>query len=66
MESFGDSSDKRIKIVRITALGEQKYQASQKVLAELESKVLSGLTDDEKQQFKDLLIKVENTLQTKA
>lgn len=66
VESFGDSSDKRIKIVRITALGEQKYQASQKVLEELESKVLSDLTDDEKRQFKNLLIKVKNTLQTKV
>ncbi len=66
MESFGDSSDRRIKIVRITALGEEKYQASQKVLAELEGKVLSGLTADEKRQFKELLIKVKNTLQTKV
>lgn len=66
VESFGDSADKRIKIVRITPLGEQKYQASQKILAELENKVLSDLTDDEKRQFKDLLIKVRSTLLTKA
>lgn len=66
VESFGDSADKRIKIVRITPLGEQKYQASQKILAELENEVLSDLTDDEKRQFKDLLIKVRNTLLTKA
>lgn len=66
VESFGDPSDKRIKIVRITHLGEQTYQASQKILAELENKVLSDLTDDEKQQLKDLLIKVRITLQTKV
>lgn len=66
VESFGDSTDKRIKIVRITTLGEQIYQASQKILSELENKVLSNLTDDEKRQFKDLLIKVRNTLLTKA
>lgn len=66
VESFGDSADKRIKIVRITALGEQKYQASKKILAELENKVLSDLTDDEKRQFKDLLVKVRNTLQTQV
>lgn len=66
VESFGDSADKRIKIVRITPLGEQKYQASKKILAELENEVLADLTDDEKRQFKDLLIKVRNTLLTKA
>lgn len=66
VECFGDPSDKRIKIVRITDLGEQTYQASQKILAELENEVLSDLTDDEKRQLKDLLIKVRNTLQTKA
>ena len=66
VESFGDSADKRIKIVRITPLGEQKYQASIKILAELENAVLADLTDDEKWKFKDLLIKVRNTLLTKA
>lgn len=66
VESFGDSADKRIKIVRITPLGEQKYQDSQKILVELENKVLSDLTDDEKQKFKEFLVKVRNTLQTKA
>lgn len=66
VESFGDSADKRIKIVRITPLGEQKYQASIKILAELENAVLADLTDDEKRKFKDLLIKVRNTLLTKA
>lgn len=66
VESFGDSADKRIKIVRITPLGEQKCQASKKILVELENESLSDLTDDEKQQFKELLVKVRNTLQTKA
>lgn len=66
VESFGDSADKRIKIVRITPLGEQKYQASQKILTELENEVLADLTDDEKRQFKDLLIKVRKTLLKKA
>lgn len=64
IESFGDSSDKRIKIVRITALGEQKFQESQQVLAELENKALSALTEGEAQQLKALLIKVRNTLIT--
>lgn len=66
VESFGDSTDKRIKIVRITPLGEQKYQASQKIFVELENELLSDLTDNEKQQFKELLVKVRNTLHTKV
>lgn len=66
VESFGDSTDKRIKIVRITPLGEQKYQASQKIFVELENELLSDLTENEKQQFKELLVKVRNTLHTKV
>lgn len=65
VESFGDSYDKRIKIVRITALGEEKYQTSQKVMADLENKVLSDLTAEEREQFMALLLKVKNTLQKK-
>lgn len=61
--SFGDATDKRIKIVRITSLGEQRYYASQKVLGELEEEALSTLTASEKEQFRTLLVKVKNALQ---
>lgn len=61
--SFGDATDKRIKIVRITPLGEQRYHASQKILGKQEDEALSALTVSEKEQFKMFLIKVKNTLQ---
>ncbi len=61
--SFGDAADKRIKIVRITPLGEQRYHASQKVLSEQENEALSALTESEREQLKTLLIKVKNVLQ---
>lgn len=61
--SFGDATDKRIKIVRITPLGEQRYHASQEILGKQEDEALSALTVSEKEQFKMFLIKVKNTLQ---
>lgn len=61
--SFGDATDKRIKIVRITPLGEQRYHASQKILGKQEDEALSALTVSEKEQFRMFLIKVKNTLQ---
>lgn len=61
--SFGDAADKRIKIVQITPLGEQRYLASQKVLGEQEEEALSALTASEKEQFRTLLVKVKNALQ---
>lgn len=62
IESFGDSADKRVKIVSITPLGKQQFQVSQKILAGLENMILSNLSESEKQQLKALLTKVRNTL----
>lgn len=63
VECFGDAADKRIKIVQITPLGEQRYHVSQKVLGEQEEETLSALTASEKEQFRMLLVKVKNALQ---
>ena len=62
VESFGAPDDKRIKIVRVTPLGEQKYLISEKALSELEETAFSKLTDDETQQLNSLLLTVRNTL----
>lgn len=59
IESFGDSEDKRIKIVRITSLGEQQYRRSDKILSRLEGDMLSCLTDDEIMMLQDLLIRIK-------
>ena len=62
VESFGAPDDKRIKIVRVTPLGEQKYLISEKALSELEETAFSKLTDGETQQLNSLLLTVRNTL----
>ncbi|MCQ4635177.1 MarR family transcriptional regulator [Anaerovorax odorimutans] len=59
VESFGDSEDKRIKIVRITPLGERQCKASQKILTRLENRFLSALTEEEHVVFSALLKKVK-------
>lgn len=59
IESFGDSEDKRIKIVRITSLGEQQYRRSDKILSQLEGDILSCLTDDEIMMLQDLLSRIK-------
>ena len=61
--SFGDAQDRRIKIVQITPLGEERYHASQKVLADQEEESLSALSAGEREQLTALLEKVRRTLQ---
>lgn len=60
VECFGDAEDKRIKIVRITPLGEQQWQRAEKILRQLERDVLSCLTEQEAQSLKTLLKKVKS------
>lgn len=62
VESFGDAADKRIKIVRITSLGEKFCQLAEQGMEEAESILLAGLTDIESDMFLSLLQKVSNNL----
>lgn len=62
VESFGDKSDKRIKIVKITVLGEQVCAKAKQSMEQTEESLLSGLTEIEKDLFKSLLKKVKSTL----
>ena len=62
VESFGDNSDKRIKLVKITKLGEQVCNKAKQSMKQTEDNLLSGLTEIEKDIFKSLLQKVKNTL----
>lgn len=59
IESFGDSEDKRIKIVRMTPLGERQCKASQEILTRLENRFLLALTEEEHAVFSTLLKKVK-------
>lgn len=58
IESFGDSEDKRIKIVQITPLGEQQCICSDKILSNLEEEMLSCLSEHEIITLRSLLKKV--------
>lgn len=59
---FGDASDKRIKLVKITPLGEQYCKSAEQNMKEAEENLLSGLTETEKSIFNSLLQKVQETL----
>jgi len=60
---FGDSSDKRIKLVQITPMGEKYCREAEQNMKEAEESLLSGLTETEKSIFNSLLQKVRDTLQ---
>lgn len=60
---FGDSSDKRIKLVQMTPLGETYCKEAEQNMKEAEERLLSGLTETERGIFKSLLQKVRDTLQ---
>ena len=62
VEGFGDPSDKRIKMVRITLLGEQYLENTEQQITEAERKLLSGLTETEQNIFYSLLEKISDTI----
>ena len=62
VEAFLDASDKRIKAVRMTPSGEQFCQAGEQQMADIESRLLSGLTETEQSIFFSLLQKVNDTI----
>lgn len=62
VSSFGDSSDKRIKYICITPLGEQCCNNAKQKMREGEENLLSPLTEIEKKTFINLLQKVKDNL----
>ena len=60
--AFGDSSDKRIKLVQITPSGEECCRNAEQNMKETEENLLSGLTETERSIFNSLLKKVSDTL----
>lgn len=63
VESFGDSEDKRIKIVRTTSLGEQQCKYSQEILKKIENEFLSCFTESEALIFNTLLKKIRDSIE---
>lgn len=62
VEGFGDAEDRRVKRVRITPAGTACIQAAQHHRVEAEEKLLSGLTETERDIFYALLKKVRDSL----
>lgn len=60
--TFGDSSDKRIKLVKITPEGERCCKEAEESMDRAEELLLSSLTETESIVFKNLLIKVKNSI----
>lgn len=61
-ESFGDPSDRRIKIVKITSAGAERVKKTDLHRIQTEERLLSGLTETERSIFYSLLKKVCDTL----
>lgn len=58
VESFGDASDKRVKIAKITSEGLDACKQTQEGLQKVEQQLLTGLTEAEIGIFIELLQKV--------
>lgn len=62
VEALGDAADKRIKIVRITPMGQACCARAEKTMHQTEQKILQGFTDNEKEQLNRLLHKIVENL----
>lgn len=62
VESMGDSGDRRVKRVRITGSGIQYARMAEQDMIRSEDRLLSGLTETERDIFYTLLQKVRNSL----
>lgn len=62
VEGFGDTTDRRIKLVRITPAGVDCANSAKQGMLEAEAQLLSGLTETERDIFFTLLKKVRDSL----
>lgn len=62
VEGFGDAEDRRVKLVRITPAGVECVRTALHHRAEAEERLLSGLTETERDIFYSLLKKVRDSL----
>ena len=62
VECFGDPADRRIKIVRLTASGEERCRLDSEHIAVVEDRVFSALSEDERRELFRLLDKVYSSL----
>lgn len=57
VESYGDATDKRIKVVHITKEGEECSNEAEGYMEKAEETLLRGFSDDEKKIFHQLLFR---------
>lgn len=62
IESFGDTADKRIKMIKITEHGEKICKESKKNMINIEDMLLESLDNQERKELYRLLSKVKNNL----
>lgn len=62
VEGFGSPEDKRVKMVRITSAGEECCSQAEQSMEAAEKKLLSGLTETERDIFYSLLVKVWDSI----
>ena len=62
VEGLGDAADRRVKLVRITPAGAECVRAALHHRAEADERILSGLTETERDIFYTLLKKVCDSL----
>lgn len=63
VESYGDASDRRIKLARMTPAGMDRARAAKQEMKAAEERLLSGLTETERDIFYTLLKKVRDSLE---
>ncbi len=64
IEGFYDSNDKRIKHVKLTAKGEEICKTARASMDENERELLKTLNDDEKEQLRNLLQRVYDSIKS--
>ena len=62
VESSGDKSDKRIKLVHLTSTGELYCSESAGEIDKIEANLLQGFSDEERKQFHRLLMKAADNV----
>ncbi|MFC2662245.1 MAG: MarR family winged helix-turn-helix transcriptional regulator, partial [Eubacterium sp.] len=63
VESFEDAEDHRVKLVHLTASGEEKCRAGRAHMEKAEEALLAPLTEEERGQFLEMLERVRNAIQ---
>lgn len=62
VEGYGDAADRRVKLARITPEGMECARAARREMEAAEERLLSGLTETEREIFYTLLKKVRDSL----